>query len=221
LALANAVVPEMMHQGWGRIVNVTTSLGTMLNAGSPTYGPSKAALEALSAIMAKDLDGTGVTVNVSVPSGVTDTPMISNEAGFDRAKLISRRLWCRRSSGSSPMPPGKWQADGFSESHWDATLPPEEAAEKAGALAAWTSIATMPITPQRSLIFVGRSEEIRALIDLLKRTIDEDRYQLSPRIQMLRGILAKVDFGDGPAGNRLPPFFRHYAAPVLVAGSAD
>src|SRR5712675_1765164 len=38
-ALANAVVPEMMRQGWGRIVNVTTSLGTMLNAGSPTYGP--------------------------------------------------------------------------------------------------------------------------------------------------------------------------------------
>jgi NADP-dependent 3-hydroxy acid dehydrogenase YdfG len=46
LTLANAVVPEMMRQGWGRIVNVTTSLGTMLNAGSPTYGPSKAALEA-------------------------------------------------------------------------------------------------------------------------------------------------------------------------------
>ena len=55
LALTNAVVSEMMHRGWGRIVNVTTSLGTMLNAGSPTYGPSKAALEALSAIMAKDL----------------------------------------------------------------------------------------------------------------------------------------------------------------------
>src|SRR5438132_7038777 len=75
-------------RGWGRIVNVTTSLGTMLNAGSPTYGPSKAALEALSAIMAKDLDGTGVTVNVLVPGGVTNTPMISDEAGYDRDKLI-------------------------------------------------------------------------------------------------------------------------------------
>src|SRR6266436_3871859 len=88
LALTNAVVPEMMREGWGRIINVTTSLGTMLNAGSPTYGPSKAALEALSAIMAKDLDGTGVTVNVLVPGGVTDTPMIPDEAGFDRGKLI-------------------------------------------------------------------------------------------------------------------------------------
>ena len=44
LTLANAVVPEMMRQGWGRIVNVTTSLGTMINPGFPTYGPSKAAL---------------------------------------------------------------------------------------------------------------------------------------------------------------------------------
>src|SRR5258707_1569700 len=78
----------MMRQGGGRTVNVTTSLGTMFNAGSPTYGPSKAALEALSAIMAKDLDGTGVTVNVLVPGGVTNTPMISDEAGFDRARLI-------------------------------------------------------------------------------------------------------------------------------------
>ncbi len=36
LALANAVVHEMMRQGWGRIISVMTSLGTMLNAGSPT-----------------------------------------------------------------------------------------------------------------------------------------------------------------------------------------
>ena len=41
----------MIRLGWGRIINVTTRLGTMLNAGSPTYGPSKTALEALSAIM--------------------------------------------------------------------------------------------------------------------------------------------------------------------------
>jgi hypothetical protein len=38
--------------------------------------------------MAKDLDGTGVTANVLVPGGVTNTPMISDEAGFDRNKLI-------------------------------------------------------------------------------------------------------------------------------------
>jgi NAD(P)-dependent dehydrogenase (short-subunit alcohol dehydrogenase family) len=150
LALTNTVVPEMIHQGWGRIVSVTTSLGTMLNAGNPTYGPSKAALEALSAIMAKDLDGTGVTVNVLVPGGVTNTPMVSNEAGFDRTKLIQPEVM---------VPPPLWLVSDAAEKvtgrrflgiHWDPALPPEQAAQRAGAPVAWTSIATMPITPSRS-----------------------------------------------------------------------
>ena len=149
LALANAVVPEMMRQGWGRIVNVTTSLGTMINPGFPTYGPSKAALEALSAIMAKDLDGTGVTVNVLVPGGITNTPMVS-ESGFDRAKMIqpqvmvSPLLWLVSNAAE------KVTGRRFLGVHWDSSLPPEQAAEKAGAPVAWTSIATMPITPSRS-----------------------------------------------------------------------
>jgi len=150
LALGNAVVPEMMRQGWGRIVNVTTSLGTMLNAGSPTYGPSKAALEALSAIMAKDLDGTGVTVNVLVPGGVTDTPMISDEAGFDRDKLIQPEVMVPPLLWLLSEAAGKVTGRRFLGVHWDPAVPPEQAAEKAGAPVAWTSIATMPITPKRS-----------------------------------------------------------------------
>src|SRR5579862_9006708 len=99
LALARALVPDMMRQRWGRIVNVTTSLGTMIREGSPTYGPSKAALEAMSAIMAKDLAGSGVTVNVLVPGGVTNTAMVPLEAGFDRAEMI-RPAFSRRPLGS-------------------------------------------------------------------------------------------------------------------------
>ena len=150
LALANAVVPEMMQQGWGRIVNVTTSLGTMLNAGSPTYGPSKAALEALSAIMAKDLDGAGVTVNVLVPGGVTNTPMISDEAGFERASLIQPEVMAPPLVWLVSDAAGKVTGRRFLAVHRDTGLPPEQAAEKAGAPVAWTSIATMPITPSRS-----------------------------------------------------------------------
>jgi NAD(P)-dependent dehydrogenase (short-subunit alcohol dehydrogenase family) len=150
LALTNAVVPEMMRQGWGRIVNVTTSLGTMLNAGSPTYGPSKAALEALSAIMAKDLDGSGVTVNVLVPGGMTNTPMISDEAGFDRTKLIQPEVMLPPLLWLVTDAAGKVTGRRFLGVHWDPALPPEQAAERAGAPVAWTSIATMPITPSRS-----------------------------------------------------------------------
>ena len=149
LTLAQAVVPEMMQRKWGRIVNVTTSLGTMIRNGSPTYGPSKAALEAFSAIMAKDLDGTGVTVNVLVPGGVTNTPMVPQESGFDRQAMIQPEVMA---------PPLVWlvsEAAGgvtgrrFLAVHWDRALPPAQAAEKAGAPVAWTSIATMPIEPAR------------------------------------------------------------------------
>jgi NAD(P)-dependent dehydrogenase (short-subunit alcohol dehydrogenase family) len=149
MALSRALVHDMMARKWGRIVNVTTSLGTMIRDGSPAYGPSKAALEAFSAIMAKDLAGTGVTVNVLVPGGVTNTPMVPQEAGYDRADMIQPAVMA---------PPLEWlvsDAAGavtgcrFLAVHWDPALPPEEAAAKAGAPVAWTAIATMPIEPPR------------------------------------------------------------------------
>jgi NAD(P)-dependent dehydrogenase (short-subunit alcohol dehydrogenase family) len=40
--------PHMIERGAGRIINVTTSLESMLNAQMAPYGPSKAATEALS-----------------------------------------------------------------------------------------------------------------------------------------------------------------------------
>jgi NAD(P)-dependent dehydrogenase (short-subunit alcohol dehydrogenase family) len=149
LMLAQAVVDDMVKAKWGRIVNVTTSLGTMIRSGSPTYGPSKAALEALSAIMAKDLEGSGVTVNVLVPGGVTNTAMVPQAAGFDRAQMIQPEVMA---------PPLVWLvAEGagavsgrrFLAVYWDPALLPAEAAEKAGAPIAWTAIATMPIEPAR------------------------------------------------------------------------
>jgi len=149
LLLAQAVVPEMRERNWGRIVNVTTSLGTMIRSGSPTYGPSKAALEAFSSIMAKDFEGSGITVNVLVPGGVTNTPMVPNEAGFDRQEMIQPEVMA---------PPLVWLVSDAAQAvsgrrflavHWDPKLAPADAAEKAGAPVAWTSIATMPIEPPR------------------------------------------------------------------------
>jgi NAD(P)-dependent dehydrogenase (short-subunit alcohol dehydrogenase family) len=149
LLLAQAVVPGMMERKWGRIVNVTTSLGTMIRNGSPTYGPSKAALEAFSAIMAKDLDGTGVTVNVLVPGGVTNTPMVPQESGFDRQEMIQPEVMAPPLVWLVSNAAGGVTARRFLAVHWDPALPPAQAAEKAGAPVAWTSIATMPIEPAR------------------------------------------------------------------------
>ncbi|GIG22494.1 gluconate 5-dehydrogenase [Cellulomonas chitinilytica] len=74
--VAREVVPRMLAAGGGRIVNVAVSESTMVRAGFVPYGPSRAGSEALSRIMAADLRGTSVTVNLLLPGGPTDTGML-------------------------------------------------------------------------------------------------------------------------------------------------
>ena len=95
-------MPRFRAQGFGRIVNVTTSFFTMLRGGFAPYGPAKAGLEAWSASLAQELAATGVTVNVVVPGGPTDTPMVPQESGFDRRALI--RFGSERQDQSRNLP---------------------------------------------------------------------------------------------------------------------
>ena len=53
-------------------------------------------------------------------------------------------------------------------------------------------------------------EETDALARLLSRTIDDDRYPLSPRIQTLKAIVAKIR--SEPVHEPLPPL-KHYEPP--------
>ena len=147
LMMARAVVPHMLRARHGRIVTVTTSLGTMIREGYVLYGASKAAAEAATAVMAADLKGTGVTANVLVPGGMTDTRIIPDAAVADRARLLRPQIMA---------PPLLWLVSQeaaavngrrFLAAHWDPLLPPAQAAEQCGAPIAWTSIATMPIEP--------------------------------------------------------------------------
>ena len=62
--LSRRVAPAMIEAGWGRIVNVTTKLDTMNRTGTHPYGASKAALELATEVWAKDVAGTGLTVNI-------------------------------------------------------------------------------------------------------------------------------------------------------------
>jgi NAD(P)-dependent dehydrogenase (short-subunit alcohol dehydrogenase family) len=72
--MARYAAPHMIARGWGRIVNVTTRLTTMNRAGGSPYGVSKASLEMVPEIWMKDLEGTGVTVNILNPGAAGDTP---------------------------------------------------------------------------------------------------------------------------------------------------
>ena len=68
---------HMVAQGFGRIVNVSTSDRSMIREMNTPYGPSKAALEAMSAAWAREAVEDGVTVNVLLPGGATRTRMVT------------------------------------------------------------------------------------------------------------------------------------------------
>lgn len=145
--MARTVVPTMLEAGRGRIVNVTTSLNTMYRAGAGAYGPSKAALEAHTHIMAHDLEGTGVTANVLIPGGPVNTRMIPEASGVDRGDLIQPTvmrepivwLCSDDSDGVSGMR--------FIALRWDASLPRDERIEAAGAPVAWTQLGAQSVQP--------------------------------------------------------------------------
>ncbi len=143
--MARAVLPHMLAAGQGRIVTVTTSLGTMVRAGHLLYGSSKAAAESAMAVLAGDLDGTGVTSNVLVPGGVTDTPLVGDAPNRDRmlkpAIMVPPLIWLLSDEAQGVN--GKR----FIAADWDTALPAAQAAEGAGAPIAWLSIARMPIEP--------------------------------------------------------------------------
>ena len=79
-------------QGFGRVVNISTSQVTMVRTGYCPYGPSKAALEAMSVIWARDLQGTGVTTNVLLPGGATDTALLPRSTSRNRPATASIRF---------------------------------------------------------------------------------------------------------------------------------
>jgi NAD(P)-dependent dehydrogenase (short-subunit alcohol dehydrogenase family) len=139
--MARFAAGPMIERGWGRIINVTTSFDTMLAAGLSAYGAAKAALEATSVAWAKDLEGTGVTVNILVPGGPTDTPGF-----FPPGKPRPPVLLDPEIMGVPVVWLASPQSDGISACRfiardWDRSLPPAEAAARVRAPAAWPTLA--------------------------------------------------------------------------------
>jgi 3-oxoacyl-[acyl-carrier protein] reductase len=135
--MAKALAPMLVTQGWGRVVNIETSNYTMMMEGFSPYGPSKAALEAATVIWAKDLAGTGVTVNALAPGGPANTRMIPATEVTDRSTLIQPEVM---------IAPIVWlmspRSDGVTgrriiAKEWDAARLASEPAEKIGTPAGW------------------------------------------------------------------------------------
>jgi len=85
-----AVLPPMLGQGWGRIVNISSTSGINGGTSGVHYAASKGGVIALSKALAREVAGHGVTVNVVAPSKI-DTDMFRMAApGAKREETISR-----------------------------------------------------------------------------------------------------------------------------------
>ena len=145
--LTRAAVPSMKRKGWGRIVTVTTSMFTMLRGKFHPYGPSKAGLEAMSAGHAQDFAGDGITVNVIVPGGPTDTAMVPASSGLRREDLIKPvqmtypLLWLCSTAADGAT--GKR----YVAAHWAEHASPEVARAASEAPIGWPGLAAAPVWP--------------------------------------------------------------------------
>jgi NAD(P)-dependent dehydrogenase (short-subunit alcohol dehydrogenase family) len=135
--MGRRVAPILVQQGWGRIVNVTTKLDTMNREGSVPYGSSKAALEMTKEIWAKEVAGTGVTVNIVNPGAGANTPGMNQELrDWSREGRVPRLV-----EPDEMVPPLRFvvstaadKVNGyrFDALTWDVSLPPVEAARRNG-----------------------------------------------------------------------------------------
>ena len=135
--LARRAASGMVARGWGRIVNVTTKLDTMNRAGTHPYGASKAALEMATEVWAKETEGTGLTVNVVNPGAGANTPGMAAEMREMSRDGRAARL-VEPDEMAPPLlyvvsreadPVNGWR---FDANLWDTSLPPAEAARRAG-----------------------------------------------------------------------------------------
>lgn len=90
--MARPAARHLIAAGWGRILNVSKSVDSMHDTRNSPYGPSKAAVEAMTICWAQDFLGTGVTANAILPGGFTATTF-SRAGAVEKARAAGRRVY--------------------------------------------------------------------------------------------------------------------------------
>lgn len=83
--MCRAVIPLMIDQGWGRIINISSNSARLPSAGQSAYAASKGGLEALTRSLAVETGRKGVRVNAVSPGAIkTDmTAALFDQSGSD------------------------------------------------------------------------------------------------------------------------------------------
>lgn len=96
--LCRSVIRPMMKQRFGRIVNISSVIGVMGNAGQANYAASKAGLIGFSKSLAKEVASRGILVNVVAP-GYIDTDMTRALSENQRSEIVGHIPLGRTGSG--------------------------------------------------------------------------------------------------------------------------
>ena len=86
--LIRALLPSMMKQRFGRIINMASIVGALGNAGQANYSASKAALIAVSKTVAQEVASRGITSNCIAP-GFVQTPMTDSLPEPVKEKMLA------------------------------------------------------------------------------------------------------------------------------------
>lgn len=88
--VTHAVVPGMLQNGWGRIINVSSIVGQTGNFGQANYAATKGAAISFTMTLARELARKGVTVNAVAP-GFIETDMLKDvpAAAIEQVKAMT------------------------------------------------------------------------------------------------------------------------------------
>ncbi len=86
--LCRAALRGMMKARWGRIINITSVVGTSGNPGQANYAAAKAGLTGLSKSLAQEVASRGITVNCVAP-GLVETAMTEKLNDEQRARILA------------------------------------------------------------------------------------------------------------------------------------
>ena len=87
--LSKACIRAMMKARWGRIINISSVVGSMGNTGQVNYAATKAGVEGFSRSLARELGSRNITVNAIAP-GFIDTDMTKGLPEDNKAQMLAQ-----------------------------------------------------------------------------------------------------------------------------------